>query len=231
MSHGTKRSTRAQQLGTVYRRLKFRLSQPSVSSSQVAVPYSDHLSKNQSGTQQSCWGTSLGDTSLGSAIARAPKPLDDNDMPDAEASRSPVTELPGTAEDDEDLEAPSNRVRIPARRYRRALAEHLCERSAALRSRGELGVRTTYSSCPCRELPASMSVNAPTRGPLISPQRADVPSQGSSGCSGSPCQHDGSPVMRWTKCMGGISASVCACYACSLLAALLSWRWLLHRMP
>ena len=63
----------------------------------------------------------------------------------AEAIRPPASELPGIAEDGNDGEAPSERVRIPARRYRRALAEHLCERAAALRSRGELGVCTTCS--------------------------------------------------------------------------------------
>ena len=65
----------------------------------------------------------------------------------AEALRPPASELPGIAEDGDDREA-SERVRIPARRYRRALAEHLCERAAALRSRGELGVRITCSLSP-----------------------------------------------------------------------------------
>ena len=74
----------------------------------------------------------------------------------AEATRPPASEvLPGIAEDADDHEAPSERVRIPARRYRRALAEHLCERAAALRSRGELGVRITCSSRPCWKLQVS----------------------------------------------------------------------------
>ena len=63
----------------------------------------------------------------------------------AEAPRPPASELPGIAEDAEGRESSSGRVRIPARRYRRALAEHLCERAAALRGHGESGVRSTCS--------------------------------------------------------------------------------------
>lgn len=55
-------------------------------------------------------------------------------------------------------------VRIPARRYRRALAEHLCERAAALRSRGEVGVRITEQSsltaAICPRLPLLMGLTS-----------------------------------------------------------------------
>lgn len=39
----------------------------------------------------------------------------------------------------------SGRVRLPARRYRRALAEHLCDRAAAMRNAGDVRVR----AMPC----------------------------------------------------------------------------------
>lgn len=50
------------------------------------------------------------------------------------------SDLPGIAEDAEAPERPSRRLRLRARRSRRALAEQYCERSAALRASGEIRV-------------------------------------------------------------------------------------------
>lgn len=59
---------------------------------------------------------------------------------DSNSSGAPNSDLPGIAEDAEAPERPSRRLRLRARRSRRALAEQYCERSAALRASGEIRV-------------------------------------------------------------------------------------------
>lgn len=60
---------------------------------------------------------------------------------DSDSSRAPRSDLAGIAEDAEAPDSPSRRLRLPARRTRRALAEQYCERAAALRAIGEIRVR------------------------------------------------------------------------------------------